>query len=266
MRRPPRPICTGSALALSIIGALTVAATDCSAEGWVDHRQSGPFLCRAEFSLQSWDELLGELAQIQDCLVRYLGVPPAEGPIEVFLFSNKQSYAKYLAKHLPDVPYRRALFIKSQGVGRVYAYDSKELATDLRHECTHALLHAVLPLVPLWLDEGLAEYFEVPSGQRAFDHPHLKSVRWAVRFGKKPKLEDLENKGSIGSMGKSDYRYAWAWVHFMFHGSREAHGELVRFFADLRASSPPGLLSRRLRHRIRHPEKHLVTHFKTWKR
>ncbi|GIT30210.1 MAG: hypothetical protein Ct9H300mP1_22560 [Planctomycetaceae bacterium] len=32
---------------------------------------------------------------------------------------------------------------------------------DLRHEFTHGVLHSSLKRVPLWLDEGLAEYFEV---------------------------------------------------------------------------------------------------------
>jgi hypothetical protein len=43
----------------------------------------------------------------------------------------------------------------------VFAYRGEDFETDLRHECTHALLNAALPVVPLWLDEGLAEYFEV---------------------------------------------------------------------------------------------------------
>ena len=40
------------------------------------------------------------------------------------------------------------------------------LRTDLRHELTHALLHGVLKDVPLWLDEGLAGFFELPPDAR----------------------------------------------------------------------------------------------------
>ena len=36
----------------------------------------------------------------------------------------------------------------------------RQFEADLRHECTHALLHAALPYVPLWLDEGLASLYE----------------------------------------------------------------------------------------------------------
>ena len=45
----------------------------------------------------------------------------------------------------------------------VYAQGGDRLADDLRHEMTHAYLHSVVPDVPLWLDEGLAKYFELPA-------------------------------------------------------------------------------------------------------
>ena len=54
--------------------------------------------------------------------------------------------------------------------------NERELAVDLRHETTHAVLHGLLPMVPLWLDEGLAEYFEAPEANRLQRHPHFKAV------------------------------------------------------------------------------------------
>ena len=41
-------------------------------------------------------------------------------------------------------------------------------------------------------------------------------------------------------MDRSDYRAAWAWVHFMLHGPVEARDELVRFLADIRLGTPLG--------------------------
>lgn len=233
---------------------------------WTDGRICGPFLCRAEFPLAPVKGLLAELAQLQAELVRQLGVPPARQPIEIFLFRDESSYRRHLKRHLPEVPYRRALYVKGRGPGRVLAYRHARLPVDLRHECTHALLHAVLPVVPLWLDEGLAEYFEVPASRRAFDNPHLGALRWNLRLGMVPRMEGLEKRRSLSEMGCSDYRAAWAWVHFMLHGPPEAHEELVRYLADLHASAPPGLLSQRLRRRLPNTQQHLVAHFKTWER
>ena len=236
-------------------------------DGWADTRVSGPFICRADFALTPVEEgLLNDLARLQNDLVRCLGVRPAAEPIELYLFHDQRTYKQYLRQHLVDVPYRRALYLKKGGPGIVLAYVSPQLAVDLRHECTHALLHSSLPMVPLWLDEGLAEYFELPPEMRAYDNPYLSAVRWKIRLGILPKLEKLEKKNGVTSMSGADYRNAWAWTHFILHGSPEAHQELVAFLGDISARTPPGLLSQRLRQRLPDVERKLAAHFRGLKR
>jgi hypothetical protein len=206
------------------------------------------------------------LARLQSDLVEMLRVRRAGEQIEVLLFRNEASYRDYLKRYLPTVPYRRALYVRRGGPGMVLAYRNGGLAVDLRHECTHALLHAALPVVPLWLDEGLAEYFEVPPIERAFDNTHLRGTRWNAMLGIVPKLEKMEGKGGLAEMGTKQYRDAWAWVHFMLHGSVEAHEELVGFLADIQARTPPGQMSSRLRRQIPNLEKRFADHFKRWNR
>jgi hypothetical protein len=227
---------------------------------------AGPFICRAEFSLEGIEDLVEDLAQLQHDLIRALDVPPASETIHLYLFRDEQSYRQFLSLHLPDVPYRRALYVKRGGTGMVFAYRSRQFAVDVRHECTHALLHASLPMVPLWLDEGLAEYFELPPTERAFDNPHLSALRWRAYLGLDCSLEDVENIDRLSEMSGADYRDAWAWTHFMLHGPREAHVELVRFLADIRNRTPPGALSDRLRHRLPDLAGRFTAHFKRWKR
>jgi hypothetical protein len=127
-------------------------------------------------------------------------------------------------------------------------------------------LHATLAIVPLWLDEGLAEYFEVPPSERAFGSPHLSDVRWAARLRMVSRLGKLEKKSALEEMGASEYRDAWAWTHFMLHGPAPAKEELVLFFADVQAQTPPGLLSDRLERRLPDLERHFAGHFRRWKR
>jgi len=256
------------ALAWIVVAALSLVQgpRHCRAAGWINSKEFPPFDVWAEFPLDGWQGLLGELAQLQLDLTQDLRVPQTRQWIEVFLFRDQQSYSRYLREHLPDVPYRRALYVKSQGQGRVYAYRSRELATDLRHECTHALLHAVLPVVPLWLDEGLAEYFEVPANERSYDNPHLSSLRWNLLLGTVAKLEALEKKSDLAEMSRGDYRHAWAWIHYMLHGSEQARQELIGFLRDIGAGALPGLLSQRLRRRLPATEKRVTAHIKGWKR
>ncbi len=232
----------------------------------LDRGRWGPFLCQADFPLSDYESLFVELADLQRELSRTLAIGPPRAPIELFLFADQSAHREFVSERFPRVPYRQALFIKSEGIGRVFAFRHAEMATDVRHECTHALLHASHSMVPLWLDEGLAEYFELPAPQRAFDHPHLKSLRWNMRLGIFPALRSLEQKGELAEMGGVEYRFAWAWAHFMLHGPRAAHRELVSFLADIRRSVPPGRISDRLVRAIPDVERRLVAHFKYWRR
>ncbi len=209
--------------------------------------------------------LLTELAQLQIDLVHSLGIPPAKEDIQVYLFHNRETYDRYLKQLFPNVPFRRAVYIKDGGPGRVFAFYSPQFEIDLRHECTHALLHASLKNVPLWLDEGLAGYFELPANQRTFGNPHLGEVRWNAWLGMVPSIESLEKCTDISKMGKAEYRDCWAWVCFMLNGPAEAHEELVNYLQDLQTQNQPDTLSNRLKNRIPELHKSYVTHFKTWK-
>jgi hypothetical protein len=122
----------------------------------------------------------------------------------------------------------------------------------------------VLP-VALWLDEGLAEYFEVPASQRAFDHPHYEALRWNMRLGMVRSVEALEERTDLADMGAFDYRYSWAWVHFMLHGPAAAHRTLVTYLASIQQGAPPDRLSARLAEAVPNPTEKMILHFKHWR-
>lgn len=253
---------SGAALAMAL-GPLHA----CGAETpWTDLAQHGPFRCRAAFSLASLEALFGELKDLQKELQRTLAVPPASQTVDLYLLADEASHRRLLAGRYPTAPYRRALYVKRAGRGEVYAYRHAELAVDLRHECTHALLHSSLPELPMWLDEGLAEYFEMPDSRRSFGHPHLPAVRWHMRLGMLRPLESLECMQHTADMGGPEYRLAWAWVHFMLHGPRPAHRALVDHLALLRRGEHPGELSARLRQAMPDLDARMVQHFNSWQR
>jgi len=233
---------------------------------WVDRRTYGPFQCAAAFPLASMDGFFQELSRLEEELQRTLAVPPTRANVDVLLLADESSHRGYISQLYPRAPYRRALYVQRGGQGAVYAYQHPELAVDLRHECTHALLHANLPMVPLWLDEGLAEYFEMPEAKRAFEHPHLSTLRWNLRLGMLQTVESLEAHSEVDDMGGVEYRFAWAWVHFMLHGPLAVHRALVEYLAEIRCGSDPGLLSPRLRAAIPNLDQRMVEHFKHWRR
>lgn len=233
---------------------------------WPDERVQGLITFHADFALKRYEPLLGQTSSLHSELDRLLGIGESKEPIHVFLFGRKSTYKRYLKKYFPNVPYRRALFVKRRGPGMVFAHINREFEIDLRHESTHAFLHSALPYVPLWLDEGLAEYFEVAPNDRIYRNPHLSTVRREVRAGRVTRMEDLERMTTLEEMGADQYRHSWAWVHFMLHGPVEAHDELVRYLADIQNALPAGELSIRLRRRIPRLEQRMAQHFNSLRR
>ncbi len=145
----------------------------------------------------------------------------------------------------------------------VFAFQSREMPVDLRHESTHAVLHSILPMVPLWLDEGLAEYFEVPPAARYRQNPHLAEIRTRLRWRRPPSLKKLEELRDVSEMHSDQYRDAWAWAHFLLHGPPTAQEELQRFLADIQSYTPPGRLDVRLARRIPLVEQDFAEHFRS---
>lgn len=233
---------------------------------WPEERDAPPFRCHADFSLADYASLFADMRELETDVLGALALTADGQPIDLFLFDRKSTYHQYVSHYFPEVPKRPALFIKSRGHAMVFAHRGPEFAVDVRHECAHAVLHAALPMVPLWLDEGIAEYFEVARGERTRGHPSMAGMRWTARFGRVPDLESLEALVELRDMTSTHYKQAWAWVHFLLHGPPEARDELRAYLADIAARTPPDVLSRRLRRRMPDLESRFLSHFRAWQR
>ena len=118
-------------------------------------------------------------------------------------------------------------------------------------------LRAVLKEVPLWLDEGLAGFFELPPDHDGVNANHLEILR---RGPFQPDLTRLERLDKVRQMEKPEYREAWAWVHLMLRGSPEAGSVLRDYLQALRTSPNPGPLLPRLKEVLADPDHELAEH------
>lgn len=263
--RPPVPSLSLRYAAIALCGLLMSTAT---ARGdWVDQRTVDIFEIRSEFSLnnEAGQTLLTEFRRLRDDVETTLGLEASDDPIEVNLFASRRSYEEFLSVRIPEGASRVALFVKGVDRGRVYVYRHRGYEIDVRHECTHALLHNALPYVPLWLDEGLAEYFEVPASERATGNSHLASVRRAMFLRWNPSLTELESRSDLTEMSGRDYRDSWAWVHYLLHGPSESQQVLSNYLYDIRIGNPAGMLSERLAQNVPGVRSQMTRHFKTLK-
>lgn len=250
-----------------LVGGLLACSVLC-AEDWTDQRQVGRFQLRANFPLEQCEHLVGELQRLEGDLTSTLKIDATGTPIHLILFRDQMSYERYMQHYFEGAPARRAMFIQGSEPGWVFAYQNADYEIDLRHETTHALLHSQLPVVPLWLDEGLAEYYEVAADARIYDNPYLAAIKWETWFFRVPSLERLERLGDVRRMEKADYRAAWSWVHFMLHGPPEARQVLAEYLADIRNNKPPGSMRDRLSAAVPDLEKQYLKHFRirNWQR
>jgi hypothetical protein len=211
--------------------------------------------------------LFHELANLRDQVYKELQLASADNLVQVYIFQDRDKYETFMRARYPDLPKRRAFFVaQPRAVGGaedllVYTYWGDRIQEDLRHELTHALLHSVLKDVPLWLDEGLAEYFEVPPDWNGINYHHLNQIRrvsTASTF--KPDLARLEQMDKVQQMTPAEYREAWAWVHLLLQDRAEAKAVLTGYLQTLRSNPNPGPLEQRLTAIYPHPEETLLHH------
>ncbi len=210
--------------------------------------ETGPYKIYTNFSLAadspSVRELIALQRQIEETL--HVRVDPGESPIEVNILSDQQAFSHFLKFYYPELPPRRAFFF-AQGPRRVvYTYLGDRLEEDLRHESTHALLHAAVAELPLWLDEGLAEYFEGQEVRDGLNPEHLARLPSDLSSGWIPDLGRLEQLDDVRQMSPRDYRESWGWVHYLLHSTSENKAALLAYLYDLRNREDPVPLSARL--------------------
>lgn len=204
-------------------------------------------LLLSDIKLKPDHPLIQDLVVLRKQVSQALQLPLQTEPVIVYLFSNEVEYYQYLQTAHPGLPSRRAYFIATPQELAVYTYWGERIQEDLRHEYTHGLLHAALHSVPLWLDEGLAEYFEVAGPTPGQVNPeYAERLATAITNGWQPDMERLERLEKVEQMQRADYREAWAWVHFMLHSSPDTRQILLSYLQDLRADPDPEELSKRL--------------------
>ena len=252
MRGTPTIVVAVCLLALPLSGAT----------GWVEEKELAPYLIRSEFALRDVAELVSDLGDLQADVERLLKLKCEPKEIQIHLFRSRSTYNDYLSKRIPEGTKRQALFVQGTDAGRVYAYRNRRLDNDVRHETTHALLHTALPYVPMWLDEGIAEYFEMSPGQREKHHPHRGELQRAIFLGWKPGIEKLESKRDMLEMKANDYRDAWGVIHFILHGPPAAREALAAYFDEVQSGKAPTPLSQHLRRRIPDLDRLIVEHLK----
>ncbi len=255
--RPPwiRPAATACLLAL-VAGCATMgnpAARPLVPTGF--KTRTGPYLVCTNARLDPEAPVIRQLQALETQVGETLGlrVDVGDHPIEIYILDDRKAFEHFLTFYYPDLPHRRAFFLANGTQRVVYTSFGDRLEEDIRHEATHALLNVALGDIPLWLDEGLAEYFEGPADRKGVNREHLDRLPGDLAGGWAPDLARLETLKSVRQMTRRDYRESWAWVHFLLEDTRAHKAALLAYLGDLRATPDAPPLSRRLEESARAP-------------
>ncbi len=190
-------------------------------EQWLGEYTYGPFYIYTNVEIDTITKTLKEVAALDKELAARLNLPGAKKRVYLYVYADVDSYTAGLNKHFPGAPSRRALFVmENDKPSKVFTYVHEEFADDLRHEGTHALLHSRVGRIPIWLDEGLAEYFEVASADRQKKAPYYAQIKRTVSYNLINPVPDLKKLEGISEMIKfyeRNYRDSWAWMNFMLN-------------------------------------------------
>lgn len=200
---------------------------------------AGQLVIHADFSLAANHRLVRDLESLRIDVSQQLGLPVSDEPVNLYLFSSTERYERFAARKFPGFPPRRAFFVETDTSLSVFAAWQDRIAEDLRHETTHGYVHAVAPAIPLWLDEGVAEFFELPRAAGGVHREHLDHLHARILEGTwRADLIRLESLRSATTLSQDDYAESWSWVHWMLTTTETRRRILQAYLADIRLDAP----------------------------
>lgn len=181
------------------------------------------YLVRSDISR----ELCYEAAQALETMYRKLDVQlrrVAGGDktrFRVFLFSGRRGYLSYAADVFGDAPEQTAgMYSPVLKQLLIWNLPSREaMLRTVRHEGFHQYFDQVTDHAPRWLNEGLAEYFEVSrrvGGKWRDGGVHEAHLELLSAADHVPLAEFLfQGPGTFYARAPLHYAQAWALVHFL---------------------------------------------------
>jgi tetratricopeptide (TPR) repeat protein len=134
--------------------------------------------------------------------------------IQVILYSSQQFQEVTDAPGWSGGVYDGKIRIPIGGIEK----ETPGLRRLLYHEYTHAVVRAMAPRCPTWLNEGLAQYFE----GREIEASHREVLKKIAQAGKLPKLSQLE--GSFMGLNSNQAMFAYLFSLSAARYTIDTHG------------------------------------------
>lgn len=187
--------CIALILALVLPGLVLGAVP--KGKGWVE-LQAGNFTIHSQTTPRQTRKIAMELVRFQEVLARITkGYDfSTDKPMTIVVFKNDVRLTPYKRDGEGDTQNVAGYFMERPFRNYV-ALDASAESTPMRlvyHEYVHSLLHKTFDSIPVWLDEGLAEYystfqFMTTSNSAQVGHPIDSHLYYLDRHGLLPLSE-----------------------------------------------------------------------------
>ncbi len=233
--------CIRGNLICGLLAGLVVCCSSLSARAeWRTEFQLEQFHVHSEVAAGLVFPAIRELSPLRQRLAEALQIEVSDRPIDILIFSSTANYRAYIRQRVPEAVNRPALFVKGPDALWVHVVYQQGWEVDLRHESTHALLHGSLPYLPIWLDEGLAKYFELPESAQGMQTGYRNGIIWRNRLRQSLRTKDLEKLRQISDVQGEHYRDSWAWVYFCLQHSNETRQFLQAYLQTIQREEVAG--------------------------
>jgi tetratricopeptide (TPR) repeat protein len=241
-----------SCIARLIAAALLVACLPAIASAkWIRLRTEH-FVFIGDASEGDIRRVAQKLDEFRDALTRALGGGATKSPVPtvVVVFRSDSSFTPY-KPHFQGHPIELAGVFQDGDDASYIAINAEAIDVALRtifHEYTHFLVGNTAGIVPVWMNEGLAELyatFEERGGRSAMlgvPNPlHLELLRGTSLMPLR-ELMAVDHASAVYNEGNRRgvfYAQSWALMHYLTLGNQARTPQLHTYLAALRHGEPP---------------------------
>lgn len=207
-----------------------------------------------------------------------IDVSDPDVPLVVIMFHKEAQFQAYKALPRGVLAYYNmvtnhvVLHEESAFAGTRIDLARAQLISTIAHEGAHQILHNIgvqqrLSMWPMWLSEGIAEYFAPTSigrNMRWQGAGHINNLRMfeLERYLQSRSFKKLDGKTIAGAveavrLDSQGYATAWSIVHYLAKEKKTKFNEMVKFYSEL----PP---LRGMTARLEQPVVENIDHFKEY--
>lgn len=241
-----------SPLVVLLLGGAAIAAVPLPSESEAWRTTSvGGFIVYSDASAPEVKALATNLIRMRDTFpaISQIEVGSAR-PIRVFLFEDTKEFAPYRDTLLGHTgPWIAGVFLRGPDDADYILLDGQRRDAGQSiayHELTHFFVANSALQVPLWFNEGLAEFYSsfevagnrVKIGRPRLDNLHILRTRGTIPLKRLFAVtRDSPEYTETGHAGVF-YAQSWALVHYLLVGSERRHAQLGAFLAALGRQTP----------------------------